>query len=52
MRRSYKAPKTHEEAIEIMKEVAGTQLDRELMDVFVTIPKEELIRCIPEEVKY
>lgn len=52
MRRSYKAPKTHEEAIEIMKEVAGTQLDRELMDVFVTIPKEEHIRCIPEEVKY
>ncbi len=35
-----------------MKEVAGTQLDRELMDVFVTIPKEEHIRCIPEEVKY
>lgn len=52
MRRSYKAPKTHEDAIEIMKDVAGSQLDRGLMDIFVTIPKEELMKCIPEEVKY
>ena len=35
-----------------MKDVAGTQLDPELMEVFVTIPKEELVKCIPEEVKY
>lgn len=27
MRRSYKAPKTHEDAIEIIKSVSGTQLD-------------------------
>lgn len=52
MRRSYKAPKTHEEAIEIMKDVAGTQLDKDLMDIFVTIPKEELVKCIPEEMRY
>ena len=52
MRRSYKAPKTHEDAIEIMKDVAGSQLDKGLMDIFVTIPKEELVKCIPEEVKY
>ena len=52
MRRSYKAPRTHEEAIAIIREVAGTQLDRKLVDIFVTIPKEELIRCMPEEVKY
>ena len=52
MRRSYKPPRSHEEAVEIIREVAGTQLDRELVDVFVTIPKEELIRCMPEEVKY
>ena len=52
MRRSYKAPRTHEEAIEIIKEVAGTQLDQELAGIFMTIPKEELVRCIPEEVKY
>ena len=52
MRRSYKAPRTHEEAIEIIKEVSGTQLDKELVDIFVTIPKEELEKCIPDVVKY
>ena len=44
MRRSYKAPKTHEDAIGIMKDVAGSQLDKGLMDIFVTIPKEELVK--------
>ena len=52
MRRSYKAPRTHEEAIAIIKEVAGTQLDKELVDIFVTIPKEELEACIPANIKY
>ena len=52
MRRSYKAPKTHEDAIEIIKDVAGTQLDKELVDIFMTIPREELVKCIPEQVKY
>ncbi|MCR5402881.1 MAG: HD domain-containing protein [Butyrivibrio sp.] len=52
MRRSYKAPRTHEEAIQIIKDVAGTQLDRNLVEIFVKIPKEELANCIPEQVKY
>lgn len=52
MRRSYKEPRTHEEAAQILREVAGTQLDAELVDLFLTIPKEELERCIPEKVKY
>ena len=52
MRRSYKAPKTHEDALQIIKEVAGTQLDAELVKYFLTIPKERLIQCIPEQVKY
>ncbi len=52
MRRSYKAPKTHENAIQIIKDVAGTQLDAELVKYFMTIPKERLIQCIPEQVKY
>lgn len=51
MRRSYKAPRTHEEAIEIIKDVAGTQLDAELVEIFITIPKEELEKCIPERIK-
>ncbi len=52
MRRSYKEPKTHEEAVEILKNVAGTQLDKELVDIFIGIPKSELIKCIPEKVRY
>ena len=52
MRRAYKLAKTHEEAISAMKEVAGAQLDRELFDIFLTIPKEELQACIPQRVNY
>ena len=50
MRRSYKEPRTHEDAIKIIKEVSGTQLDRELVNIFVTIPKEELMKCVPEHI--
>lgn len=52
MRRSYKPPRTHEDAVKILNEVAGSQLDKELVDVFITIPKEELASCMPEKVKY
>ena len=52
MRRSYKAPRTHEEAVTILKEVAGTQLDKDLVELFLTIPKEELEKCIPDHIKY
>ena len=52
MRRSYKTPRTHEDAVRILKEVAGTQLDKELVDIFLSIPKEELEKCMPEQVKY
>ncbi|MBQ8982062.1 MAG: HD domain-containing protein [Lachnospiraceae bacterium] len=52
MRRSYKEPRTHEDAIQILKEVAGTQLDADLVNYFLKIPKEELEACIPEQVKY
>jgi len=51
MRRSYKEAKTHEEAIQIIKDVKGTQLDAELVDIFLTIPKEELEECKPEKIK-
>ena len=52
MRRSYKEPKTHEDAVRIMTEVAGTQLDKELMEIFLSIPKEELQQCIPRHVEF
>ena len=51
MKRSYKDPKSHEEAIAIIKEVAGTQLDKELVDIFVTIKKEELLAVYPYDRK-
>ncbi len=52
MRRSYKEPRSHEEAVKIISEVAGTQLDSELVEIFLTIPEEELRKCIPEQIKY
>ena len=52
MKRSYKSARTHEEAVAIMEEVAGTQLDAGLVAVFRTIPKEELEKCRPEEISY
>ena len=52
MRRSYKQPRTHEDAVRIMSEVAGTQLDGDLVTIFLTIPKDELEKCFPEEVRY
>jgi len=52
MQRSYKDAKTYEEAMAIIKEVGGTQLDQELLDIFVNIPKEELEKCMPEKVNY
>ena len=51
MRRSYKAPRSHEEAIAIIKDVRGSQLDPELVDIFITIPKEQLVNCIPDRIK-
>ncbi len=47
MRRVYKDPRTHEVAIQIIKDVAGTQLDANLVTIFSSIPKEELAQCIP-----
>ena len=51
MRRSYKPPRSYEDAVKIMKDVAGTQLDKELVDVFMKIPKERLLACVPEGVE-
>ena len=41
-----------EDAIEIIKSVAGSQLDSDLVEIFLKIPKEELEKCIPEQVRY
>ncbi len=51
MKRSYKDAKTHEEAIMIMKQVAGTQLDKDLVEIFSTIPQERLMACYHKQIK-
>lgn len=51
MRRSYKKSRTHEDAVEILKDVAGTQLDKDLVDIFLSIPKEKILECMPETIK-
>ena len=52
MRRSYKEKKTHEEAIAIIKEVSGSQLDPDVVNIFIAIPKEELVACTPDTVDF
>ena len=51
MRRSYTDPKTHDEAVAIIRDIAGTQLDAELVDIFIKIPKEELVACAPPKIE-
>ena len=51
MCRSCKAPRTHEKAAGILREAHGTQPYTKLADIFVTIPKEEPEKDIPEEVR-
>ncbi len=51
MRRSYKPPRSYEEAAEIIRNVAGTQLDKELSDIFLTIPVSKLKACVPANVE-
>ena len=39
--RIYRYKKSYEEAVQIIKEAAGTQLDAKIVEVFCSIPKEE-----------
>lgn len=52
MRRSYKDKKTHEEAIDIIRDASGSQLDADIVSIFITIPKEELEACTPNTVDF
>ena len=52
MRRSYKDAMTHEVAMQIINEVAGSQLDAELVKIFNSIPREKIVACVPDELKY
>lgn len=44
--REYRPRRTHETALEIMKEAAGTQFDAELVSIFCCIDREELEKLI------
>lgn len=50
--RVYSKPRSHEEAIEIIKKEAGSKFDEELVSIFVSIPKEEIVSCTPKIEKY
>lgn len=47
MGRIYSTPHTYEEAIEIIKSESGSKFDPELVDIFISIPKEEILACDP-----
>lgn len=51
MTRSYKSSRSYEEAIEIIKGAADSQLDGELVSIFCSIPKEEVTACIAAATK-
>lgn len=51
MKRSYKEPKSFEEAMAIIQAAAGTQLDPDLVAVFLTIPRARLEACVPKTVE-
>ncbi len=49
MNRSYKPTLTHEEAIVELRQVAGTQLDETLTELFCEIPRHRLAECLEGE---
>lgn len=44
--------KSYEEAMEEIKQGAGTMFDEELVNIFLSIPKEEVDSCMPKIIKY
>mgnify|MGYP002869350318 CR=1 FL=1 len=51
MKRAYKDTKTYEEGVAILKDCAGSQFDTQIVDIFVSIPKKEVVACIPQSVE-
>lgn len=51
MRRTYKEPEPYERAIEIIRDVSGTQLDAQIVEIFCKIPKEEVLACAPDTIE-
>ncbi len=51
MRRTYKEPEPYERAIEIIRDVSGTQLDADIVELFCKIPKNEVLACAPDTIE-
>ncbi len=51
MKRVYKDPGSHDIAMEIICNVAGSQLDSSLVKIFATIPQEKLMDCVPPNIE-
>ena len=49
MKRAYKEAKSYDEGVAILKECAGSQFDTQLVDIFVSIPREEVEACLPKD---
>jgi len=47
MKRSYKEARSHRNAVDILNEVSGTQLDTDIVSIFLSIPEKELKACQP-----
>jgi len=45
--RSYRAKKSYDDAVTILREISGTQLDAEIVNAFCTIPIEDLEEASP-----
>ncbi|MBR5965135.1 MAG: HD domain-containing protein [Treponema sp.] len=48
MKRAYKEAKTYDEGIAILKDCAGSQFDTQLVDIFVSIPRNQVEACVPK----
>ena len=51
MRRSYKDPMSYDKGISVLREVAGTQLDAELVNAFCAIPHTQVLACAPSTIE-
>ena len=51
MKRAYEGERTHQDAISIIQDVSGTQLDKDIAAVFVVIPKDNLDSCRPKTIE-
>ncbi len=48
MVRSYKPSRSYDDALAALKIASGTQLDKEIVDIFCDIPREKVERCTKE----